>query len=90
MSQSLILTLGQEAVTLIVLMSLPMILTAMLVGLTVSILQAVTQVQEQTLSFVPKTICVFTMLLLVSPWHLTTLDQYMRHLLNNLPAYLGR
>lgn len=90
MSQSLILTLGQEAVTLIVLMSLPMILTAMLVGLTVSILQAVTQVQEQTLSFVPKTICVFTMLLLVSPWHLTTLDQYMRHLLNNLPTYLGR
>jgi flagellar biosynthesis protein FliQ len=90
MSQSLILTLGQEAVTLIVLMSLPMILTAMLVGLTVSILQAVTQVQEQTLSFVPKTICVFTMLLLVSPWHLSTLDQYMRHLLNNLPAYLGR
>lgn len=90
MSQSLILTLGQEAVTLIVLMSLPMILTAMLVGLTVSILQAVTQVQEQTLSFVPKTIAVFTMLLLVSPWHLTTLDQYMRHLLINLPAFLGR
>ncbi len=90
MSQSLILTLGQEAVTLIVLMSLPMILTAMLVGLTVSILQAVTQIQEQTLSFVPKTICVFLMLLLVSPWHLSTLDQYMRHLLNNLPAYLGR
>ncbi len=90
MSQSLILTLGQEAVTLIVLMSLPMILTAMLVGLTVSILQAVTQVQEQTLSFVPKTICVFSMLLLVSPWHLSTLDQYMKHLLNNLPAYLGR
>ena len=90
MSQSLILTLGQEAVTLIVLMSLPMILTAMLVGLTVSILQAVTQVQEQTLSFVPKTICVFTMLLLVSPWHLSTLDQYMKHLLNNLPAYLSR
>ena len=50
MSQSLILTLGQEAVTLIVLMSLPMILTAMLVGLTVSILQAVTQVQEQSIS----------------------------------------
>lgn len=90
MSQSLILTLGQEAVTLIVLMSLPMILTAMLVGLTVSILQAVTQVQEQTLSFVPKTVSVFSMLLLVSPWHMTTLDQYVRHLLINLPTYLSR
>lgn len=90
MSQQLVLTLGQQAVTMIVLMSLPMILTAMTVGLTVSILQAVTQVQEQTLSFVPKTISVFTMLLLVSPWHLTTLDQYMRHLLLNLPTFLSR
>jgi len=90
MSQQLVLTLGQQAVTMIVLMSLPMILTAMTVGLTVSILQAVTQVQEQTLSFVPKTISVFTMLLLVSPWHLTTLDQYMRHLLLNLPTFLTR
>lgn len=90
MSQQLILTLGQQAVTMIVLMSLPMILTAMTVGLTVSILQAVTQVQEQTLSFVPKTISVFTMLLLVAPWHLTTIDQYMRHLLTNLPTFLSR
>ncbi|MBF2051912.1 MAG: flagellar biosynthesis protein FliQ [Candidatus Sericytochromatia bacterium] len=88
MSQALILTLGQQAVTLIVLMSLPMILTAMAVGLTVSILQAVTQVQEQTLSFVPKTISVFTMLILVSPWHMTTINEYVRHLLLNLPYFL--
>ena len=90
MSQSLILTLGQEAVMLIVLMSLPLILTAMLVGLTVSILQAVTQIQEQTLSFVPKTVSVFTMLILISPWHMATIDQYLRHLLINLPSYLHR
>lgn len=90
MSQALILTLGQEAVMLIVLMSLPLILTAMLVGLTVSILQAVTQIQEQTLSFVPKTISVFTMLVLISPWHLSTMDQYLRHLLVQLPTYLTR
>lgn len=90
MSQSLILTLGQEAIMLIVLMSLPLILTAMLVGLTVSILQAVTQIQEQTLSFVPKTISVFTMLVLVAPWHMSTIDQYLRHLLTNLPTFLNR
>lgn len=90
MSQALILSLGQEAVMLIVLMSLPLILTAMLVGLTVSILQAVTQIQEQTLSFVPKTISVFTMLVLVSPWHMSTIDQYLRHLLIQLPTYLTR
>lgn len=90
MSQALILTLGQEAIMLIVLMSLPLILTAMLVGLTVSILQAVTQIQEQTLSFVPKTISVFTMLILVAPWHMSTIDQYLRHLLTNLPTFLNR
>ncbi|MEZ0369663.1 MAG: flagellar biosynthesis protein FliQ [Candidatus Sericytochromatia bacterium] len=90
MSQALILSLGQEAIMLIVLMSLPLILTAMLVGLTVSILQAVTQIQEQTLSFVPKTISVFSMLILISPWHMSTLDHYLRHLLTNLPTYLVR
>ena len=90
MSQSLILSLGTQAVMMIVLMSLPMILTAMLVGLTVSILQAITQVQEQTLSFVPKTICVFTMLVLVSPWHLATIKQYITHLFTHLPSYLLR
>jgi flagellar biosynthetic protein FliQ len=90
MSQSLIISLGTQAVLMIVLMSLPMILTAMLVGLTVSILQAVTQVQEQTLSFVPKTISVFSVLILVSPWHLSTLKQYLTHLLTQLPSYLVR
>jgi flagellar biosynthetic protein FliQ len=90
MSQNLILSLGTQAITMIVLMSLPLILTAMLVGLTVSILQAVTQIQEQTLSFVPKTICVFSMLILISPWHMTTLNQYLKHLLINLPTYLSR
>lgn len=90
MSQALVLSLGQEAIMLVVLMSLPLILTAMLVGLTVSILQAVTQIQEQTLSFVPKTISVFSVLILISPWHMSTIDQYLRHLLTNMPTYLVR
>lgn len=90
MSQNLILTLGTQAIMLIVMMSLPLILTAMLVGLTVSILQAVTQIQEQTLSFVPKTVCVFSMLILLSPWLMTTTHQYLKHLLINLPTYLTR
>jgi len=89
-SQNLILTLGTQAIMMIVLMSLPLILTAMLVGLTVSILQAVTQIQEQALSFVPKTICVFSMLILISPWHMSTIGEYLKHLLINLPTYLSR
>lgn len=90
MSQSLVVSLGTQAVLMIVLMSLPMILTAMIIGLMVSILQAVTQVQEQTLSFVPKTISVFLVLILLSPWMLATTKQYLAHLINSLPTFLSR
>lgn len=90
MSQSLVVSLGTQAVLMIVLMSLPMILTAMIIGLMVSILQAVTQVQEQTLSFVPKTISVFLVLILLSPWMLATTKQYLAHLISSLPSFLSR
>lgn len=90
MSQSMVITLGSKAIMMIVMCSLPMILTAMIVGLTVSILQAVTQVQEQTLSFVPKTTCVFTVLMILSPWLLTTGIQFLTHLYSNIPYYINR
>ena len=56
MEQSIIVTQVSKAILLIIIMSLPIILTAMIIGFSVSILQAITQVQEQTLSFVPKSL----------------------------------
>ena len=90
MSQSLVITLCTQAVTLIIMLSLPIILTAMIIGFTVSIFQAVTQIQEQTLSFVPKSISVYTMIIILGPWMLNTVMQFIKHLMTNLPSFLSR
>ena len=90
MSQSLVITLCTQAVTLIIMLSLPIILTAMIIGFTVSIFQAVTQIQEQTLSFVPKSISVYTMIIILGPWMLNTIMQFIKHLMTNLPSFLSR
>lgn len=90
MSDNIVTTLASQAVLMIILCSAPIVLTAMIVGFSVSILQAVTQVQEQTLSFVPKSLCVYGMLILLGPWLLNTMLQFFRHILDNLPQYLMR
>ncbi|MBC7545597.1 MAG: flagellar biosynthesis protein FliQ [Candidatus Sericytochromatia bacterium] len=90
MSDSIVVTLVSQAIMMIILMSAPIVLTAMIVGFTVSILQAITQVQEQTLSFVPKSLCVYGVLILLGPWLLNTMLQYVRHILDNLPVNLLR
>ena len=90
MSDSLVVSLVSQAILMIILMSAPIVLTAMIVGFTVSILQAITQVQEQTLSFVPKSLCVYGVLIVLGPWLLNTMLQYIRHILDNLPVNLLR
>jgi flagellar biosynthetic protein FliQ len=90
MSDSIVVSLVSQAILMIIMMSAPIVLTAMVVGFTVSILQAITQVQEQTLSFVPKSLCVYGVLIVLGPWLLNTMLQYIRHILDNLPVYLVR
>lgn len=90
MSDSIVVSLVSHAILMIIMMSAPIVLTAMIVGFTVSIMQAITQVQEQTLSFVPKSLCVYGVLIILGPWLLNTMLQYMRHMLDNLPVYLIR
>ncbi|MBC7475415.1 MAG: flagellar biosynthesis protein FliQ [Candidatus Sericytochromatia bacterium] len=90
MDQSIIITQVSKAILLIIVMSLPIILTAMIIGFSVSILQAITQVQEQTLSFVPKSLCVYGMIILLSPWMLNTILEFVMNLFKNIPTYLLR
>ena len=90
MTNSIVVSLASQAVFMIIMCSAPIVLTAMIVGFSVSILQAVTQVQEQTLSFVPKSLTVYGILILLGPWLLNTMLQYARHILDNLPNYIGR
>ena len=90
MSQSLVISLCTQAVTLIIMMSLPIILTAMIIGFTVSVFQAVTQIQEQTLSFVPKSIAVYSVIVVLGPWLLNTMMGFINHILSNIPSFLNR
>ena len=77
-----------EALILIIRMSLPVLLTSMIIGLVVSIFQTVTSIQEQTLTFVPKVIGVFVMIMLMGNWMLTELSGYITNLWSDFSKYV--
>ena len=77
-----------EALMLVIRMSLPVLLTSMIIGLVVSIFQTVTSIQEQTLTFVPKVIGVFLMIMLMGNWMLTELSGYITNLWSDFSKYV--
>ena len=89
MSHALIVDLARNAIMLALLIAGPMLIVALLVGLTVSVLQAVTQIQEQTLAFVPKLIGVSVVFLLALPWVLQLLVKYTTELFRSLPSLIS-
>jgi flagellar biosynthetic protein FliQ len=88
MTQETIIHLGQEAMSVVLLVSAPMLGFGMLVGIIVSIFQATTQIQEQTLTFVPKIVAVIVAILLFGPWMLTIITQFTQSLFNQLPNFI--
>ena len=70
-------------------MAAPLLLVALVTGLIISILQAATQINEMTLSFIPKIIAVFVAIIVAGPWMLNLLLDYMRNLFTNLPYIIG-
>jgi len=89
MSTDFVIGLAGQAVYTVLKASAPMLVLGLLVGLIVSIIQATTQIQEQTLAFVPKIIAVLLSILLFGPWILNTLVDFTYNLLNNLHKYIG-
>lgn len=89
MSAEFIIGLASGAVTTILKAAVPLLLLALVVGLTVSIFQATTQIQEQTLAFIPKIIAVFIGVLVFGEWILTVLVDFTYSLLNNLHRFIG-
>ncbi|MBP3965244.1 MULTISPECIES: flagellar biosynthesis protein FliQ [Paenibacillus] len=89
MSTDFIIALAGQAVYTVLKASAPMLLIGLVVGLIVSIFQATTQIQEQTLAFVPKVAAVLLSILLFGPWILNTLVDFTYNLLNNLYKYIG-
>ena len=89
MTPKAVLTLGQQALWMMLLVAGPLLLAALVVGLVVSIFQAATQINEMTLSFIPKLIAMFVTLVAAGPWMLAMLTDYMRRLYQNIPGMIG-
>jgi flagellar biosynthetic protein FliQ len=89
MNVGTVMELGRQALEVLLLVSAPMLLAALATGLVVSIFQAATQINEMTLSFIPKLVVMFATLLLAGPWMLSVLTDYMRRLIENIPALIG-
>ncbi|MFA6849741.1 MAG: flagellar biosynthesis protein FliQ [Selenomonadaceae bacterium] len=89
MSGDVVIQLGQEALMMVMLISAPMLGLGLLVGLLVSVFQATTSIQEQTLAFIPKIIAVFVAILVFGPWMLRLMVEYVSNIFINLPGYIG-
>jgi len=89
MSEVEIVALGKEAVKTVLLVCAPALGLGLLVGLLVSIFQATTQIQEQTLTFIPKIIAVLISLIIFGPWMLRVLVEFGRNILSNLNSYIS-
>ena len=89
MSGDLVIQMAQEALRMVLLISAPMLGLGLLVGLAVSVFQATTSIQEQTLAFIPKIVAVFVAILIFGPWMLSLMVEYVTNVLVNLPYYIG-
>ncbi|BDI04466.1 flagellar biosynthesis protein FliQ [Sphaerotilus microaerophilus] len=89
MDATQVFTLGQEGLTLLLMVAAPMLLTVLVVGLVVSIFQAATQVHEATLSFVPKMVAAVAVMAMAGPWMLTTLVEYLQRVLQAIPTVVA-
>jgi len=84
-----VMEIGRGAMETALLVAAPMFIAALATGLVISIFQAATQINEATLSFVPKLLVMFLTLLLAGPWMITTLTDYIRRLFEAIPTLIG-
>ncbi|MBI5007579.1 MAG: flagellar biosynthesis protein FliQ [Nitrosomonadales bacterium] len=89
MTPESVMTIGQQALELTLMVSAPPLLTALIIGLVVSIFQAATQLNEMTLSFIPKLIGIFVVLIITGPWMIGILLDYMIRLFSSIPYMVG-
>ena len=89
MNPQAVFTFGQQGLYTLLMVAAPMLLTVLAVGLLVSIFQAATQINESTLSFVPKIVAAVGVLAVAGPWMLTTLVEYLQRTLQAIPTVVG-
>ena len=88
MTEELVVYLGQESLKTAGLLALPLLGSALLIGLAVSVFQAITQINEATLTFIPKIVVVAVVIILVGPWMLDVLSGYATGLFANIAEYV--
>jgi len=89
MTPESVMTMGRQAMEIMLMVSAPLLLTALAIGLLVSIFQAATQINEMTLTFIPKLIGIFVVMVIMGPWMLTLLLDYMRQVFTGIPGMVG-
>lgn len=89
MSPETVITIGQQALNIMVLISAPMLISALVIGLLIGMLQAATQINEMTLSFIPKLGILVAVLWITGPWMLEIITSYTRTLISDIPLLIG-
>ena len=89
MNPEMVVTVGRHALEMTLMLAAPLLLTALAVGLLVGIFQAATQINEMTLSFIPKLLAMFAALVLAGPWMLAMLVDYVQRLFTSIPQMIG-
>lgn len=89
MTSETVISLAERAITVILLTSGPLLIVALATGLSVSIFQATTQIQEQTLAFVPKIVAVLVGIVIFGPWMIGTVLTFTEDIFDNLVRYIG-
>ena len=89
MTPETVMTMGRQAMEVTLMVAAPLLLVALLIGLVVSIFQAATQINEATLSFIPKLVGVFVALVVAGPWMLSVMLDYMRQVLTGIPQLVS-
>ena len=89
MTPESVMALGYQAMKVRLALATPLLLAALISGLVISLLQAATQINEMTLSFIPKILAVFATMVIAGPWMLSLLLDYMRTLFTSIPSIIG-
>lgn len=88
MDQAVVIDVAQEAIKVVLMISAPILGLGLLVGLMVSIVQATTQIQEATLSFIPKILAISLALLVFGPWMMNVMYEFTVRLFESIPTYI--
>lgn len=88
MTEEMVMNIASEAIKTTMYLSAPLLLAAMLIGIVVSVLQAITQINESTLTFIPKMIAVILVLVIMGPWMLETLQTYAAQVFGNVGEWV--